>query len=674
MNNKFNPLDWLNNTPADPSSRPATAIPSGESIIDQPVHQPKTIGMADQSIPDNGQSSIVNKPVRPPADKSTDVENILSLLESSRTDLTANYADWRDIGFAFADAFGEQGRGYYHRVSRFYPGYTQADCDKQYDACLKSHGHGINLKTFFHLAKQAGIPITSPVPVPSSFPMPAPVPENSLSLSKGAAGSLSRLVASSLRQSNRASEFNIKSDEDLSPSAQSVSASISNITSIEAISPPHLPESIYNDLPLFLKEICDAGTTSDEKDLLLLGSVVTLSSCIPNIFGYYHNRKVCANLYLFVTAHASAGKGILTHCSRLVYPVQKQLLAENQQLKARYDLEYNEYLSIRKKNPAAEKPERPPVKMLFIPANNSASGVFQLLHDNQGRGLIFETEGDTMAYAFKSDYGNYSDGFRKAFHHETIRYYRKTDREFVNIEQPCLSAVLSGTPRQIQNLIPDTENGLFSRFIFYYLEIDSEWKDVFERKSENGLDDYFDRYASQFFDLFRSLNNNTEIEFTLEPGQQTKFNATFAAWQSRYEELLGLEYNATVRRLGLITFRMAMIFSVLRVMESGNLVNPLICEERDFQNALSITEVLIQHAQKVFAELMQTSLVPKQENRQERFFANLPDTFTRKEYLEVATCLGIPDKTAQGYITRLIAKNLLSRDKQNLYAKSIPPT
>src|SRR5690554_8197541 len=86
--------------------------------------------------------------------------------------------------------------------------------------------------------------------------------------------------------------------------------------------------------------------------------------------------------------------------------------------------------------------------MLFIPANNSSTGAYQLLGDSDGRGLIFETEGDTLAHAFKSDYGNYSDGFRKAFHHETISYYRRTDREFVDIESPCLSTVLSGTPKQ----------------------------------------------------------------------------------------------------------------------------------------------------------------------------------------------------------------------------------
>ena len=82
---------------------------------------------------------------------------------------------------------------------------------------------------------------------------------------------------------------------------------------------------------------------------------------------------------------------------------------------------------------------------------------------------MFETEGDTLANVFASDYGNYSDGFRKAFHHEPISYTRRKDREFVDrLLRPRLSAVLSGTPRQISALLPDAENGLFSRFIFYY--------------------------------------------------------------------------------------------------------------------------------------------------------------------------------------------------------------
>lgn len=72
--------------------------------------------------------------------------------------------------------------------------------------------------------------------------------------------------------------------------------------------------------------------------------------------------------------------------------------------------------------------------MLFIPANSSATAVYQVLNDNGGQRLMFETEGDTLANT--SDYCNYSDGFRKAFHHETISYKRRKDREYVNIRNP----------------------------------------------------------------------------------------------------------------------------------------------------------------------------------------------------------------------------------------------
>jgi len=87
----------------------------------------------------------------------------------------------------------------------------------------------------------------------------------------------------------------------------------------------------------------------------------------------------------------------------------------------------NEYVQDNKNN---EPPQEPPLKTLLIPANSSATSVYQVLNDNQGVGLMFETEGDTLANTFKSDYGNFSDGFRKAFHHEMISYTRRKDREF----------------------------------------------------------------------------------------------------------------------------------------------------------------------------------------------------------------------------------------------------
>jgi hypothetical protein len=168
----------------------------------------------------------------------------------------------------------------------------------------------------------------------------------------------------------------------------------------------------------------------------------------------------------------------------------------------------------------------------------------------------------------------------------------------------------------------------------------------------------------------KELNSSIGIEFTLTASQKSQFNHIFGRWQSKYETLLGSDYIATVRRLGLITFRMALIFSVLRVLENGDLQRQIVCEERDFQNAISITEVLIIHAKKVFSELPQSAPVVKRENREERFYNALNDTFTRKDYVEVAEGLEIPDKTAQNYISKFLKKGLIHRDKQDFYIKT----
>lgn len=89
------------------------------------------------------------------------IEALIEIIEEQRLDITAIYADWRNIGFAFADEFGENGRSLFHRISQFYQEYSARECDKQFDHCLKSKGHGITIKTVFHLAKNAGILIVS---------------------------------------------------------------------------------------------------------------------------------------------------------------------------------------------------------------------------------------------------------------------------------------------------------------------------------------------------------------------------------------------------------------------------------------------------------------------------------------------------------------------------------
>lgn len=155
---------------------------------------------------------------------------------------------------------------------------------------------------------------------------------------------------------------------------------------------PTLPDDIFNTIPDFLQQITQVSTTKEERDILLLGSLVTLSVAFPKIVGKYGDNPANANLFIFISAKASGGKGILIHCRKLVEPIHDALREQAKLLKKQYDAEMMDFKANKGKDSSVEQPSKPPQKLLFIPANNSSTGFFELLNDSEGRGIIFETE------------------------------------------------------------------------------------------------------------------------------------------------------------------------------------------------------------------------------------------------------------------------------------------
>ena len=576
-----------------------------------------------------------------------DIEIIIQRIEAAHTDITAGYSNWLDLGFALSEELGEAGRDYFHRISRFNPDYNHAETDKQFNNCLKSGGSGVTIKTFFQKAKDAGI-----------------------SISTGYKSAISAESAKSAPYRNA----DIKSK-----SAHSLTAEIADIAETaemdQEIELPTFSQDVADSLPDFLKKIVSISNSEADSDILLLGTLTVLSACMPHIRGVYDRRTVYPNLFLFVTARASSGKGRLNLCRHLVEPIHDRLREINEAEVMEYKHKLAEYNAAGKKKVDMEKPEEPPMRMLFIPANSSATAVYQVLNDNGGEGLMFETEGDTLANTFGSDYGNYSDGFRKAFHHETISYIRRKDREYVNIKQPKLSTLLTGTPRQILNLISDAENGLFSRFAFYYLDTKLVWNNVFANSGNETLEDYFQTLGKEYKDFFNILKATTDITFYFTAEQEADFNATFDEWQQTYVETCGEEFVATVRRLGVIMYRIAMCLSALRIMEDGNFEDTLCCMDEDYRTAKTIADVLIQHDARVFHTLANTTAAPRTASAAQRqsahmkFFEALPDEFDRKTYADIATQMGLNPKSMDRVIRKWCEDGKLENPAHGKYTK-----
>ncbi|HAH23535.1 MAG TPA: DNA primase [Prolixibacteraceae bacterium] len=437
-------------------------------------------------------------------------------------------------------------------------------------------------------------------------------------------------------------------------------------TDPELVDLPTFPDSVFENLPAFLQKVVARCDSNEERDMMLLGSLTTLGAGLPKVYGYYGGKRVYPYLYLFITAQASAGKGKLELCRQLVNPIHDSLRELTKESKEEYKTGMRQYNMMRWEEAAMPKPDRPAERMLFIPANNSASGFFELLAENEGRGLLFETEGDTLSNSFKAGCSDFSDGMRKAAQHEMISIYRKTKHEHFEIKKPCLAGVFSGTPRQVLTLIPSAEDGLLSRYIFYHMNTRPEWKDPLA-KGNRDLEDHFDALGKEFFPLYKALSEYPDIEFSFTDEQHDLFNAFFVQIQEKYLGLQGLEYIATIRRLGLIAFRLAMILTSLRIMETGNFNPKMQCSDIDFQRVLSMIRVLIRHSSHVFSQLPSGNKSTKAGSNKELFLNKLPLRFTRSDFIDVAKRISINERTAERYMVVFCTNGLVAREQRGTY-------
>ena len=585
--------------------------------------------------PDGGSDytplSGADAPRNAPQSLYEDVETVIGRIEARHLDITADYKDWITIGLALADGFGESGRSYFHNVSRFYPKYKAKEADKVYSQCVKSHKGQVTIRTFFQKAKDAGVDIRTRRYVSSPISPVSPRPESGVIASSEGVANMAKVA-----KTERLGSF---------------------------------AERVELQLPDFLRMVAMHGETSQEKDVLILGSITTLSACLPNVSGLYDGVEVHPNLFFFLTARASSGKGRLNLCRLLVEGIHERLFEIYKLERQQYEMKKSEYEA--SKSSGTPRPEPPVKNMLFIPANSSATSVYQILGESNERGLIFETEGDTLAYSFASDFGNFSDGFRKAFHHEPISYHRRKDDEHVDIKHPQLTTVLSGTPEQLRSLVKDAENGLFSRFIYYRLDSGLTWKNVFATPTGKSLNTVFEELGRSFAEFHAKLMEAPYLHFCLTSGQIERFNDYFTVIQERMYSQFGENIIASVRRMGLIFYRIAMILTTLRIMETGDFYSNLVCSEEDFETTMCMVDVILQHTADVYVEVCGSAEPAAQERHSQRlkFYDALPGQFDRSGYVSVATGMGIPSRTADRYINHFCQNGTLERTAFGAYSK-----
>lgn len=593
--------------------------------------------------------------------KAEQIRTVANRIVEMNIDITEGYDNWRNIAFGISLELGEEGRSIFHDISRLNAGYKYEECDKLYSNCIKrlhdtTDHSGITIGSFFSYAKKAGIDIKV-------------APSQGNMIRNGSFAS----HANSAKGANMAN----------TTMAQNADTAITDATGeagvehevAEAIPLPTFCDKVTGSLPLIFRDISSLGKTLTEKDMLLLASITILSGAFPEAYAIYDSSKVYANLFTFLVANAASGKGRTTSCLKLVSLIEQEVREANKQEMDDYQQELADIRAMGRKASGMPLPKEPPYRSLIIPANCSSTAIYQALHDNHDQGITFETEADSLANTLKSDYGNFSDGLRKGFHHEDITYRRRKENEHVEIHNPKWTVYLTGTPGQVTNLIPSAENGLFSRFLFMKVDIPAKWHNVFS-KSNRTIDEEMEAIGKRVYNIHLILKKKQGgIEFKLTEEQEDKFNDFFNKLVEEYKDMLGRDFVANIYRMGLSAYRIAMILSITRLEGTTSLPECIICKNEDLECALIIADTLMQHAARIFSTLLPSKegddvMGIKLSPKSEKLFAALPASFNRQMVLAAAQKLGIAKRTAEKYVGEYVSRyNLCKRVDNGKYEK-----
>ena len=443
---------------------------------------------------------------------------------------------------------------------------------------------------------------------------------------------------------------------------------ISAISSPKVESSPFIPEHVFDALPNTLKEACNVFK-GRERDVFLTAALSVTSGGLHNVYGLYSNEKVYSNLYSFIIAPPASGKGTMKYAKQLgdcyhefLFHQRMEEIEVYKREKRSFDLKLKKAKSD-KDIEALVEPEKPKLKMFFIPGDTSSAMIVKHLKDNDGMGCICETEADTLTNALKQDWGGFSDILRKGFQAEVITKSRITNLEYSEIKEPKFSVTITGTPNQLGSLITSVQDGLFSRFLFYSFISNPVWKKTYTSAVSRSNKEIFEHYSAELCDKFKS---DVTQKFIMTEEQGRKLDSIFSEALGHNAALYNEEVSGVVFRLGLMSFKIAMVLSAIRSDDAE-----IICSDEDFNTAMCLVkEVYMNHSINLLNRLNKNPGILNTNQTTLLTWIKTQDSFKRSEIAEISLPLGIKDRTLTSILMRFIDLNLIKKMSHGVYAKT----
>lgn len=604
----------------------------------------------------------------------TDIESLRRLTEAVETagaDIAPTYAEYVQLAFAIATDCGEAGREFFHRLCRTSAKYQREHAERIFSNALTTRHGEVHLGTAFHLAEMANVKLCNTEVM------------NNRRNTENTENTPSKALT-------HAHVYNKVENDEPDESEELLNGSDPNQPL------PIFPEA---DWPKILLLIMSYATSPTQRDVMLIGALTAIGASMERYVRCpYAGKLQSPCLQSFIVAPSASGKGILSLIRLLVEPIHDEIRQQVATEVKAYKKEKAAYDVMGKERSKVEAPQMPKNRMFLISGNNTGTGILQNIMDANGTGLICETEADTISAAIGSEYGHWSDTLRKAFDHDRLSYNRRTDQEYREIKKSYLSVLLSGTPAQVKPLIPSTENGLFSRQLFYYMHGIWAWINQFE-SGEADLEAIFTDIGLEWKKQLDLMKTHGVHTLRLTDEQKQEFNTLFSDLFFRSGLANDNEMSSSIARLAVNTCRIMAEVAMIRALEcdqpyqfknsSIHLLTPdkeiatdnikdgiitrwdVTITAEDFKAVLELVTPLYRHATHILSFLPSTEVKHRANADRDALFEAMGNQFTRAQLSEQATIMKIKPNTAFGWLNRLIKKGLFTNaDDKGIYTRT----
>ena len=604
----------------------------------------------------------------------TDIESLRRLTEAVETagaDIAPTYAEYVQLAFAIATDCGEAGREFFHRLCLTSAKYQREHAERIFSNALTTRHGEVHLGTAFHLAEMANVQLCNTEVM------------NNRRNTENTENTPSKVLT-------HAHVYNKVENDEPDESEELLNGSDPNQPL------PTFPEANW---PKILLLIMSYATSPTQRDVMLLGALTAIGASMERYVRCpYAGKLQSPCLQSFIVAPSASGKGILSLIRLLVEPIHDEIRQQVATEVKAYKKEKAAYDVMGKERSKVEAPQMPKNRMFLISGNNTGTGILQNIMDANGTGLICETEADTISAAIGSEYGHWSDTLRKAFDHDRLSYNRRTDQEYREVKKSYLSVLLSGTPAQVKPLIPSTENGLFSRQLFYYMHGIWAWINQFE-SGEADLEAIFTDIGLEWKKQLDLMKTHGVHTLRLTDEQKQEFNTLFSDLFFRSGLANDNEMSSSIARLAVNTCRIMAEVAMIRALEcdqpyqfknsSIHLLTPdkeiatdnikdgiitrwdVTITAEDFKAVLELVTPLYRHATHILSFLPSTEVKHRANADRDALFEAMGNQFTRAQLSEQATIMRIKPNTAFGWLNRLIKKGLFTNaDDKGIYTRT----